>query len=128
MSCTRHGCQQGTLAGARTRIGFVAIACSVTAIGAYAAGSARPVKVQTQQFDIHYQARPSRIPLTDVELWYTRDMGQTWHRFGSDTDRRSPFTFLATHEGLMGFLVILRNPFGASSDAPKRGIKGKSAV
>ena len=109
MRSDRGGVVIGSVAWGLTWAGAVAV-CANTA--------SNPVTVQSQRFDVHYNVSPTSAPLTSVELWYTADRGKTWHRFGDDTDRRSPVQFLAPREGLLGLFIVLRNRFGASSESP----------
>ncbi|PCJ59197.1 MAG: hypothetical protein COA79_10880 [Planctomycetota bacterium] len=44
--------------------------------------------------------------LTKVELYFTRDEGETWTLFGEDADLKPPFLFVAKSEGLYGFKVV----------------------
>ncbi len=85
-------------------------------------GSANePPAVRTRTFELEYRANAEALPLESVQLWYTRDRGDTWTAFGLDEDRQSPFTFTANHEGVHGFYVVLTNRSGASGAAPSAG-------
>ncbi|MCK4659971.1 MAG: tetratricopeptide repeat protein [Phycisphaerae bacterium] len=76
-------------------------------------------KTQTRRFEIDYRVNEAALPLTSVELWYTRDNGETWHNYGMDQDRQSPITFDATEEGLYGFHFVLENAIGVSGERPQ---------
>jgi len=78
-------------------------------------------KAQSRRLEIDYQVNESALPLTRVELWYTRDGGETWHNFGLDEDRQSPIQFDAAEEGLYGFCFLLENKIGSSGDPPQPG-------
>jgi len=78
------------------------------------------LKVRSRDFDVHYQLS-TQSPLTDVELWYTLDRGQSWHRYGMDADRVSPFAVSAPAEGLCGLYIIAANESGQSSPPPQSG-------
>jgi tetratricopeptide (TPR) repeat protein len=97
---------------------FSAFLLSVVVSTVHGAEPLARATVQTQQFDIHYRAGASSIPLTEVELWYTVGPSKSWRLFGRDTDRVSPVTFLAPHEGRYGFYLVLKNAYGASSPPP----------
>ena len=75
-------------------------------------------KVQTRSVEIEYRVNEAALPLTRVELWYSRDNGDSWQRFGVDEDRQSPLVFEAPEEGLYAFYVIAENRMGASSPPP----------
>ncbi len=55
-----------------------------------------------------------------VELWGTRDGGQTWRRYASDDDNRSPLVVTVDEEGMYGFRIVVDS--GADDTAtPKPG-------
>jgi len=83
--------------------------------------AANVARVRSRTFDVNYAINDDARPLTQVELWYTRDAGQTWHNAGYDRDTESPIAFTATEEGLYGFFVVAANSAGASSPAPQSG-------
>lgn len=83
------------------------------------AAQVQPREVKTirqPQFDIDYQLGDTKA--SQVELWYTDDKSATWKLYGVDTDRQSPVSFTAPHEGVYGFTVIARNKAGASAPDP----------
>jgi len=80
-------------------------------------------RVQSQVFDIEYSVNREALPLDSVVLWYTLDRGKTWHQYGPDEDRQSPFAFNAPQEGLYGFLFIMTNATGASSQPPTASVE-----
>ncbi len=98
--------------------------CLLEALLTAAAATASPPpisllpKVGAQQFDIAYRLDQGAGQLEAVVLWYTIDEGRTWRRFGADTNRVSPITFLAPSEGLYGFFFVASNSVGASSADP----------
>jgi tetratricopeptide (TPR) repeat protein len=77
--------------------------------------------VRAAAFDVAYSVNEAALPLTQVDLWYTQDDGQTWQLFGRDEDRQSPVRFRAPGEGEYGFFVVLRNATGPSSAPPGLG-------
>ncbi len=85
------------------------------------AQDAHRVRVQSRVFDVEYEVNGRALPLDSVRLWYTQDEGRTWHHYGLDDDRQSPFTFHAPGEGLFGFFLVLTNATGASGQPPARG-------
>ncbi len=75
-------------------------------------------QIDSKQFQIDYRINPGGAELSAVELWYTRDKGQTWHCYGLAPDRKGPVTFIAPGEGLIGFFIIAYSKTGASSERP----------
>lgn len=59
--------------------------------------------------------------VSQVELWATTDLGQTWTRWGLDPDRQSPFEVEVEREGLFGFRIVIVNRNGLSSPTPRAG-------
>ncbi|HNQ22946.1 MAG TPA: tetratricopeptide repeat protein [Phycisphaerae bacterium] len=87
-------------------------------IGYAAAGPGEPTAVPSRVLDIEYQVNREAEPLDAVELWYTLDDGASWHLYGVDEDRQSPFTFTAPAEGKHGLFLVLTNATGASTETP----------
>ena len=56
-----------------------------------------------------------------VEIWLTRDHGQSWQRHGEDTDRQSPAEVNLPGEGVFGIALVISNGRGFSGNAPKAG-------
>ncbi len=56
-----------------------------------------------------------------VELWGTRDGGQTWNRYTVDNDNRSPLIATVDSEGLYGFKILVQSATGAPITAPRSG-------
>jgi Flp pilus assembly protein TadD len=82
-----------------------------------------PARVQSRVFDIEYAVNREALPLDAVDLWYTLDRGQSWHKYGADDDRQSPFVFHAPSEGLFGLFFVVTNATGASSQPPTASTK-----
>ncbi len=81
---------------------------------------ARVVKVTA--FNIGYsldQVGPSGVGA--VDLFITEDNGRTWLTYGSDPDRKSPFTVRVEHGGQFGFAIRARSGIGLSENPPKNG-------
>jgi hypothetical protein len=76
------------------------------------------VNVTTEQFEIEYEVEAGSSPISSIELWYSRDSGVTWRKYGVDSDVASPIVFRASEEGLYSFVIVAVAPDGASSDAP----------
>src|SRR3990172_5274401 len=103
----RHGCPKV----------WIALCVAVGTLPA----SAQTPRVRTRTFDIEYHVNDEALPLDAVQLWYTQDDGKTWHDYGFDEDRQSPFEFHAPDEGSFGFFLVMTNSTGASSAAPAAG-------
>jgi hypothetical protein len=71
------------------------------------AGADAPQQVRSREVELHYRA-DGVPPDSLIELWYTRDRGASWKRFGADDDRTSPLVFTAPAEGLYGLKLIIR--------------------
>jgi len=56
-----------------------------------------------------------------VELWGTRDGGQSWYRFAQDDDNRSPLVVTVDDEGTYGFKILVQNAGAAASATPRPG-------
>jgi len=56
-----------------------------------------------------------------VELWGTRDGGQSWTRFAVDEDGRSPIKVNLDEEGLYGFRIVVSSGVGLGGEPPASG-------
>ena len=56
-----------------------------------------------------------------VELWGTRDGGQTWRRYSVDDDNLSPVTATVEGEGDYGFRVVVHSAGGFAAAPPQPG-------
>jgi hypothetical protein len=82
----------------------------------------RPRMVNSRTFDLEYEVDsvgPSGIGR--VELWGTRDLGQTWRRFTAVSDRRTPLRVSVPEEGIYGFRVVVTNGSGFGAKPPLAG-------
>ena len=78
--------------------------------------------VNSRSFELEYDVDsvgPSGIGR--VELWGTRDAGQTWRRFTTVTDNRSPLRVNVPDEGLYGFRIVVINGAGFGAKPPVAG-------
>jgi len=89
--------------------------------------AAEPTSVRSQQLALHYHFAGAG-PAARVALWYTRDRGATWHKYGEDPDGSSPFYFEAPAEGLYGFILIAHDGPRASSPDPRPNDPGQRWV
>jgi hypothetical protein len=56
-----------------------------------------------------------------VEIWLTRDRGQTWEKVGEDADRKSPAEVTLPGEGQYGISLVVANGRGFGATAPNPG-------
>ncbi|MBU6239107.1 MAG: hypothetical protein KGQ51_14885, partial [Planctomycetes bacterium] len=59
----------------------------------------------------------------NIELWGSIDQGDSWERWGVDTDRESPFDIEVEQEGLFGFRMVIVGANGVASRRPLPGDK-----
>jgi hypothetical protein len=65
------------------------------------------------------QAGPSGVGR--VEIWCTRDKGQTWQKLAEDQSRRSPAEVHLSGEGLYGLTLVVTNGMGFGAQPPGPG-------
>jgi hypothetical protein len=82
----------------------------------------RPRLTNSRRFHLEYDVE-SLAPenLSDVELWGTNDGGRAWARWGSDTDRTSPFEVEVGSETTYGFRIVVVTKNGVASRPPQGG-------
>jgi hypothetical protein len=56
-----------------------------------------------------------------VEIWYTRDMSQTWTKLGEDANRKGQAEADLPGEGIYGLTVVVSNGRGFGGTPPKTG-------
>jgi hypothetical protein len=54
-----------------------------------------------------------------VELWGTRDTGQTWRSYGVDQDARSPILATVEGEGTYGFRIVVSSDRNLAGKPPR---------
>lgn len=57
----------------------------------------------------------------EVQLWGSKDFGQTWVRWSLDDDLRSPLEVQVESEGIYGFRVVIVGRNGLATPAPHQG-------
>ena len=78
--------------------------------------------VGSRTFALEYDLEEvGRWGVSKVELWGTRDGGQTWYRFAHDDDHRSPLVVTVDEEGLYGFRIVVESRLAAVGDAAEPG-------
>ncbi|QDU64681.1 Ser-Thr-rich glycosyl-phosphatidyl-inositol-anchored membrane family protein [Planctomycetes bacterium Pan216] len=78
--------------------------------------------LNTQSCAIDYALRgvgPAGIG--KVELYYTKDNGQSWKLYGEDKDRTPPFEVVLPDEGRYGIRVVVTSRAGYGQAPPKPG-------
>lgn len=100
--------------------------------GARSAFAAPPVpehQVETlaaDMADISWTLRPGQPPITDSEIWFTEDHGQTWTRSpesrGVASQAATSTSFKAPRDGLFGIYLVFANA-QARTPAPVAGAK-----
>ncbi len=56
-----------------------------------------------------------------VEVWCTRDKGQSWHKLCEDQDRKSPVEVLLPGDGVYGLSLVVTNGLGFGGQPPQTG-------
>lgn len=84
--------------------------------------ASRPRITDSPNFELDYELfdvgpRGPRL----IELWYTRDRGETWELYGSDRDMQSPIQVQLKREGLYGFLLAVHGYDLPATEAPQDG-------
>lgn len=81
-----------------------------------------PQSINTKGFALNYGVEtvgPSGIG--QIELWVTRDAGETWEPGGVDPDRESPFDVEVQSEGIYGFRIVVEGGNGLTGRRPQPG-------
>lgn len=82
----------------------------------------QPQSINTKGFALNYGVEtvgPSGIG--QIELWVTRDAGETWEPGGVDPDRESPFDVAVQSEGIYGFRIVVEGGNGLTGRRPQPG-------
>jgi len=81
-----------------------------------------PQHISQKRFALNYGVSavgPSGVG--QIELWVTRNGGQTWEPSGIDPDRQSPFDVEVQNEGLFGFRIVVEGGNGLVGRRPQAG-------
>jgi hypothetical protein len=82
----------------------------------------QPRWVNSRRFEMEYDISSASLDsLAKVELWQTRDGGQTWALNGRDDDKRSPHRIEVTDDGVFGFRMVVETVGGLRSAEPRSG-------
>ena len=86
------------------------------------AGDSAIQLIGTRRFRLNYgidAIDPSGV--ARVDLWMTRDGGQTWNSWGNDPDNTSPFPVEVQEEGRYGFRIVVHSKDGLTGRGPSSG-------
>ena len=82
----------------------------------------QPHMVNKPRFELLYDVESvGSAGISRIELWGTRDGGQTWSSFGVDEDGRSPMLVNVDGEGVYGFRVVVTTGAGVEGAVPSSG-------
>jgi hypothetical protein len=82
----------------------------------------QPKLVGSRTFALEYELDDTAGQgVSNVELWGTRDGGQSWRPYTRDDDNRSPLIVTVDEEGLFGFRIVVEGSQAASSARPTAG-------
>jgi hypothetical protein len=83
---------------------------------------ARPRLVNSRSFALEYEVNDvGGWGVSKVQLWGTRDGGQTWHFYAQDDDNRSPLHVTVDGEGLYGFRILVQSAASPGGFPPQAG-------
>ncbi|WP_145281903.1 hypothetical protein [Rosistilla oblonga] len=81
-----------------------------------------PRVTRSKQFSLDYEVESvGNGGVEAVELWGTRDGGQTWQRWNADPDKQSPFDIEVSKEGIVGFRIVIVAANGLTTPRPVSG-------
>ena len=82
----------------------------------------RPRMVNSRRFELEYDVESvGPTGIGRVELWGTRDGGQSWLNFGAPPDQRNPLQVTVDGEGIYGFRIVVYSGSGLGGLPPKSG-------
>lgn len=96
------------------------------------ADNANPAEVRwlnSLTFDVDYELQAvGPWGVSKVELWATRDHGQTWTPYGPDPDNRGPMRVTMPSAGVYGFRIVVSGANGATVPTPRPGDKPELTI
>ena len=90
--------------------------------GSFLPPGERPQMTRSKRFNLEYDIQgvgPSGV--SRVELWATRDGGRLWERWGTDEDKKSPYSVDVDKEGIFGFRIVVIGGNGLGGQLPQSG-------
>ncbi len=89
----------------------------------------KPLYCNSKAFSLDYSIdNDPDSPVSSVELWGSSDQGQSWHLWGQDPDRESPFDIEVESQGLFGFRMVIVGANGLASNRPRNGDNADSWI
>ncbi len=90
--------------------------------GAMFPSNQRLQMVNARRFELDYEVESvGPAGISKVELWCTRDGGNTWRALAADDDNKSPMVVAVDGEGVFGFRIIVQGTNGVSGIPPQSG-------
>lgn len=87
-----------------------------------AAGEARVLFVNRTAFALEYDLQQTHEwGVSRVEVWGTRNGGQTWRQYAIDNDRRSPVNIQAPGPDRYGFRIVVQGVGSLPAEPPRPG-------
>lgn len=78
--------------------------------------------VNHRQFALDYDLQSvGKWGVAKVEVWGTRDGGQTWRAYAQDSDNRSPVNITAPEPGRYGFRIVVQGVGSLPAEGPAPG-------
>ncbi|WP_235905693.1 hypothetical protein, partial [Tautonia marina] len=85
--------------------------------------------IASPRFPLSYGVEDASVEsLEVVEMWVTRDNGQTWESLGTDPDRRSPFHVDLGGDGRHGLRIVVQSQNGLGDPRPVSGTPAEFEV
>lgn len=82
----------------------------------------KPRLVNSRRFELDYDIESvGTAGVAKVELWGTRDGGNSWTSLGNDPDSTSPYVVIVDREGVYGFRIVIESTTGLRSPSPQPG-------
>jgi hypothetical protein len=81
-----------------------------------------PKLVGSRTFALEYELEDvGQRGVSRVELWGTRDGGQSWRLYAEDEDQRSPLIVTVDEEDTYGFRIVVHSVGGSTAPRPQPG-------
>ena len=82
----------------------------------------QPRMLNTRRIELDYDVEAfDAAGSHKIEIWGTKDSGQTWAKMGNDDDDHGPAYVTVDADGLYGFRIVVVSATGVSEDPPKSG-------
>lgn len=77
---------------------------------------------RSRKFQLDYDVETGAAGgLHRIEVWFTRDGGQTWRHHGDDPDKASPYLVEVAEDGVYGFRLTVQAKEGFAVQPPRNG-------